>query len=227
MKKFTFLIIFLLLVFTIFATMAVAPSAQPTQWRVYNLKPDTNSLWDINKVKSGEGNLGEFPIQQFISTTSGSFAVYLLTNYNNDITGKTFNANVAWTPGPYKTRANSGAYVRFEFQDTTAGQYDSNDYWWSTVSLDLNNPESDSLAASLSDRNQWTNQSGKSASNDTENWQQWQGDIVHMSPYDGFTKAMKNVKQLGLSFGNSGSYASGVALDGKTGTFTLIDFTIN
>ena len=228
MKKFTFLIIFVVLVFTIFATMAVAPSDQPTQWRVYNLKPDTASYWDINKVKSSEGNLGEFPLQQFISTTSGSFAVYLLTNYNNDITDKTFNAELAWTPGIYKTRANSGAYVRLEFQDVTAGPYDSNDYWWSTDNLDLIAGSGDTLEAALPNRTLWTNQNGLSASNTTTiNWTDWAGNFIAESPSDGFTKAMKNVKQLGLSFGNANSYASGVALDGGTGTFQLIDFTIN
>lgn len=96
----------------------------------HNVKPDTSSYWDINKLESLEGGLGQFPIQQFDTKTTGSFVVYLLTNNNNDITGKTFSADVRWTPGTYKTRGTgSGAYVRFEFQDTTAGAYDSNDYW--------------------------------------------------------------------------------------------------
>ena len=38
-----------------------------------------------------------------------------------------------------------------------------------------------------------------------------------MSPYDGFTKAMQNVKQLGLSFGSSCTYASGTAINGAPG----------
>lgn len=47
-----------------------------------------------------------------------------------------------------------------------------------------------------------------------------------VSPYDGFTNAMANVKQLGLAFGSAGSYASGIALDGGAGTFTMTGFTV-
>jgi hypothetical protein len=193
-------------------------------WRVYNVKPATSSYWDINKLATN----GTFPIQQFDTQTSGSFAVYVLNNYNVDVTGKTLTADLAWTPGTYKTRSATcaGAYVRFEFQDVTAGRYDSNDYWWSTVNLDLNAVTSGDLIASLADRTLWTNQSGKSATDPTEDWQQWQGDVVHMSPFDGFTKAMKNVKQIGLSFGSSCTYASGVALDVGSGTFTMTSYTV-
>ncbi len=47
-----------------------------------------------------------------------------------------------------------------------------------------------------------------------------------VSPSDGFTHAMANVKQVGLSFGSAGSYASGIALDGNPGTFTMTSFTV-
>ena len=46
------------------------------------------------------------------------------------------------------------------------------------------------------------------------------------SPYDGFTNALKNVKEVGLSFGGSG-YARGVALDGGTASFQLNSFTVS
>jgi hypothetical protein len=95
------------------------------------------------------------------------------------------------------------------------------------VNLDLNAVSTGSLSASLAERTLWTNQSGKSATDTTQDWVEWQGDIVHMSPFDGFTKAMKNVKQLGLSFGNTcSSYASGVALDGGTGMLQLHTFSL-
>jgi hypothetical protein len=197
-------------------------------WRIYNIKPDSSAYWDINKAMSLDGGGLQFPIQQFESTASGSFAVYLLANYNVELAGKTICARgLSWSPGVYETRStvHPGAYVRFWFQDVAAGPYDSNDYWWSTVSLDLNGAGSGDLVASLSDRALWTNQSGKPATDRTEDWLQWQGDIVHMSPYDGFTRAMKNVKQFGLSFGSSGSYASGVALDGGPGVFAVKSFT--
>jgi hypothetical protein len=197
-------------------------------WKVYNVKPATSSYWDINKVKLDANGTLSFPIQQFVSPTTGSFAVYLLDNYNVNITDKVLNADLAWTAGIYETRSTvcAGAYVRFEFQDVTAGRYDSNDYWWSTVNFDLNTATIGTLNASLQDRTLWTNQAGRSATDNTAPWTDWTGATVAMSPYDGFTKAMKNVKQLGLSFGSSCTYASGVALDGKTGTFTVSAFTV-
>lgn len=207
-------------------------AAKPTNdlmgqaWRVYNVMPATSSYWDINKLAAN----GTFPIQQFVDTTHGSFAVYVLNNYNVSLkTSQTLSADLAWTAGTYKTRSTvcSGAYVRFEFQDVTAGPYNSNDYWWSTVNLDLNAlPSSGTLTASLTDRTLWTNQNGMLATDMTTDWTDWTGATVAMSPYDGFTNAMKNVKQLGLSLGSSCTYASGVALVGGPGTFTMSSFTI-
>ena len=194
------------------------------QWRVFNVKPDTSSYWDINHVVKDAAGALLVPIQQFESPTTGSFAVYLVNNYNVNLTGKTLTASMFWTPGTYKTRSTvfAGAYVRFEFQDVASGPYDSNDYWWSTVSLDLNAGSSGDLAASLADRTLWTNQAGKSATDTTTNWMDWTGSVVAMSPYDGFTRALKKVKQLSLSFGSAGSYASGVAFDGGTATITVL-----
>lgn len=203
-----------------------------TNWRVYNIKPATSSFWDINKPES-DGSVGyTFPIQQFESTTTGSFAVYFLNNYNVDMTDKTLSANMDWTPGTYKTRSGviPGAYVRFEFQDVTAGPYTSSDYWWSTGSnsLDLNAVSSGTLTVPLTDRTLWTNICGQSA-NDQNVYGGPNcvgGTDPDVSPYDGFTNAMKNVKQVGLSFGNAGRYASGVALTEGTGLFNVASFTI-
>jgi hypothetical protein len=104
----------------------------------------------------------------------------------------------------------------------------SNDYWWSSGanSLDLNAVTSGSFTASLTNRSLWTNQAGKSATDTTAPWTDWTGATVTLSPYEGFTKAMKNVKQVGLSFGNSCTYASGVALDLGPGAFWLDSVTV-
>lgn len=210
-------------------TAASTTDLSSANWRAYNVKPATSSFWDINKAASVSTGGVQIPIAQFLTPTTGSFAVYLLDNYNVDMTGKTIAANVSWTPSTaYTTRSSTctGAYVRLEFQDVMAGPYDSNDYWWSTVSLDLNTLTTGQLSASLADRTLWTNQSGKSATDTTANWVEWQGDTVAMSPYDGFSQAMKKVKQVGLSFGSSCTYASGVAIAGDVGTFSLSSFTI-
>jgi hypothetical protein len=95
-----------------------------------------------------------------------------------------------------------------------------------TNSLDLNAVTGGDLSVPLTDRTLWTNQPGKSASDRTPNWQDWTGTWVALSPYDGFTKAMKNVKEIGLSLGSKCRYASGVALVEGTGTFTVNSFTI-
>ena len=214
-----------------FAVASDLFSAKNKNWRVYNVEPATNSFWDINKAQSdGSGGL-QFPFQQFVSPTEGSFAVYLLNNYNVDITGKTITADVSWTPATtYKTRSTvcPGAYVRLEFQDVAAGRYNSNDYWWSTVNYDLNAVNSGTLTASLADRALWTNQNGLPATdNTTVNWTDWQGNLIAESPAEGFENAMKNVKQIGLSFGSSCTYASGVAAEGTdAASFHMTSFTV-
>ena len=203
-------------------------------WRVYNAMPATAKFWDINQLQALDGGVGTFPFQQYDSPTTGSFAIYLLLNSNYDITDKIIAANVAisGTPGAFYTRSGttcSGAFVRLEFQDVTAGPYDSNDYWWSANAVDLSTLTTDqALSASTADANRanWTNQAGLPATNTTPNWTDWTGATVALSPYDGFTKALKNVKQLGLSFGSSCRYASGVAVQNTGAAFDLLSYTV-
>jgi hypothetical protein len=187
-------------------------------------------LWDINKPLALSGGVLEFPIQQFLTKSTGSFAIYLLNNHNVNITGQTFNMQASWTTGVYETRAPScsGAFVRFECQDVTASSFTSSDYWWSSVNLDLNAVSTGSLSASLADRTLWSNICGQFATDTTAHpGPNCVGTTdPAVSPYDGFTAAMKNSKQLGLSFGSSCTFASGVALDGGTGTFQLFSFSI-
>lgn len=216
-------------------TPGIAPMASMapanTNWKVYNILPATSKLWDINQLDASADNVGSFPINQFLTQTTGSFAVYLLNNYNVDITDETFVMTAAWTAGNYVTRgpATDGAYVRFVFKDVTSGPYTSNDYWWSSANCSLNGQITCSLlTAALTDRALWSNICGQRA-DDTNTYPGANcvgGTDPAVSPYDGFTNAMKNVKQVGLSFGRASRYASGVALIGETGTFTLNAFTI-
>jgi hypothetical protein len=229
-KRILFVVIMAMAIVSLVASPVFAGDFAVKNWRVFNVMPDTAKYWDINPVKNSEGI--QFPIQQFDTKTTGSFAVYFLANYNFNLTGKTMTTSVSWTQGTYETRGTApGAYVRFWFQDVASGPYDVNDYWWSTVSLDLNTLSSSSgqLLASLGDRTLWTNMAGLPATDDTTEhyYAPWNNSTAKDTPYDGFTKAMKNVKQLGLSFGSSASYASGVAFDGGTGMFNVSSFTIN
>jgi hypothetical protein len=225
----------ILMALMVFAVAVPSASGQSLgkNWKVYNGEPATARFWDIDKPLPLSGGVLQFPIQQFLSPTTGSFAIYVLNNYNVDITGRTFNMTASWTPGVYETRSTtcSGAHVRFEFQDVTASSFTSSDYWWSTVSLDLNAVSYAgapmNLTASL-DRTLWTNICGQSATDTTPHpGANCVGTTdPNVSPYDGFTAAMKDTKQLGLSFGSDCRYASGVALDGGTGMFQLHTFSI-
>jgi hypothetical protein len=116
---------------TIMPASAQGKSQDPGKnWRVYNGEPDTSFFWDINKPQTLAGGVLQFPVQPFQSTSTGSFVIYLYNNYNADITDKTFTMSTNWTSGTYATRSTvfPGAFVRFEFQDVTSGQFTSNDY---------------------------------------------------------------------------------------------------
>jgi hypothetical protein len=214
-----------------------AVAAKPTTtnlmgqgWRIQYLVPATSALWDINKVKLVAGE-PSFPVKEFDSKTTGSFAVYFQTNWNTSLAGTTLTATADWADGTYETRSNAfdGAYGRFWFQDAI-GNYTSNSYWWySGDRLDLNGSTSGTLSASLTNRAHWSNLCGQVATDTTAH----PGDNCvggtdpAVSPYDGFTNAMKNVKQLGISFGSAGSYASGIALVDGPGPSSVSAFTIN
>jgi hypothetical protein len=204
-----------------------------TNWRVYNIMPATSKLWDINPAQATSSGGLQFPIQQFLTTTTGSFVVYLSANYNKNITGKTFYTAASWTSGTYVTRgaASDGAFVRFWFQDVTSGPYGASDYWFSTGtnSLDMNAVTGGTLSVALTDPTLWTNLCGQRA-DDTATYSGPDcvgGTYSSVTPAAGFANAMKNVKQLGLVFGRGSSYASGVAHIDSPGIFTVSTFTIN
>ncbi len=218
--------------------LAVAPNAAARNWRLFSVMPATSAFWDIDPLSPTSSDVAEFPFQPFVSDTTGEFAVYLEINYNYDITGKTITADVNWDPGTFGTQryqayqGNSPdptAYVRLEFQDVASGKYTANDYWWYSGYLDLNAVTSGTLTASLTDRAGWTNICGKQASDHTiySGPDCVGGFFPAVSPYDGFTYAMKHVKIVSLSFGRASRYASGVAVVGGPATFTLSSFTIN
>jgi hypothetical protein len=215
------------------STLAAKPTTTDlmgSPWRIFNAMPATSSFWDINKVKLASSAL-TFPIAKFDTPTTGSFATYFSTNYNTDIAGRTFNVTANWTGGTYETRSGAGGYARFWFQDVTSGPYTSNDYWWYSGSvLDLNTVTlSGSVTAPLVASASWTNICGQSAIDAVAHPGPncVGGTDPNVSPAAGFANAMKNVKQLGLSFGNDGGYAKGIALDGGTGTFSVSAFFLS
>jgi hypothetical protein len=186
-------------------------------WRVFNINPDVPKLWDIKQAQSlNTGGVG-FTFNQL---SSGWFTVYLNTNFI-DLTGKTMmTADANWTTGTqYVNRAQTqepGARFRLYFQ-SAQGNYNANDYWWSMVYCDLNTQSACTLSVSLADRTAWTNLCGQPADDITvyTGPNCVGGTYPGVSPYDGFTKAMRNVKDVGLSFGRPSAYASGVANAGS------------
>lgn len=230
-KKLGVLSVFALLVTSAFTTPVAAQrpdgDLSNKNWRVFNINPDVPKLWDINQAQSlNTGGVG-FTFNQL---SSGWFTVYLNTNFI-DLTGKTsIIADTSWTASTlYVNRAltTDGALFRLYFQ-SAQGNYNSNDYWWSSDFCDLNGASVCNLTVSLNDRTHWSNLCGQSATDI----------IAHpgpncvggtdpaVSPYDGFTKAKRNVKDVGLSFGRASRFASGVAIDGAAASLRLNSFKV-
>jgi hypothetical protein len=211
-KKLGVLSVFALLVTFAFTIPAVAQDLSNKNWRVFNINPDVPKLWDINKAESLDPGVGF----AFYKLSTGWFTVYLNTNYG-DLTDKTsILADSSWTPSAqYVNRSltPADAHFRHYFQ-SAQGNYNSNDYWWSTDSCDLNTQSACNLTVSLNDRAHWTNLCGQSALDPVPHPGPncVGGTDPAVSPYDGFTKAKRNVKDVGLSFGRASAYASGVAI---------------
>jgi len=229
-KKLGVLSLFALLVTFAFTTPVAAqrpgPDLSANNWRVFNIDTSVPKLWDINKAEAlGTGGV-QFPFQT--STTGGAwngtgwFSAYLKSNYNRDLTGKLISATVTVvaTPGTScwtrtSACANTGvdAYVRLEFQSAT-GNYNASDYWWSTgntwnLSTIANVPTT--LTLSTTNAAAWSNIDGQTGLQDPA----------------GFAAALKNVKEIGVAFGSSCSYASGVNVSGGTASFQLNSYTVS
>jgi hypothetical protein len=205
-------------------SFAVVSDLSAMNWRVFNIDTSVPKLWDINKAQSLDGSGVQFPFQTSTGQPwngTGWFSVYLKTNYNRDLTGKTITAIVdvvADADTKFWTRtsacANTGvdAYVRLEFQSAT-GNYDASDYWWSTgntwnLSTIANVPTT--LSLSTNDAALWSNIGGQTGADDPA----------------GFAAALKNVKEIGVAFGSSCSYASGVNVSGGPASFQLQSYTV-
>jgi len=227
LKKLSLFTIFAALMLA-FTSSAFAQELTTKQWRVFNINRDVAKLWDINKAGSAPTGIVGFTFPQL---SSGWYAVYLNTNFGDlsDMSAMTTTAN--WTTSAYVNRASlpsNSAYFRFYFQ-SAEGNYNSNDYWWSTDACYLNTSSSCTLSASLTDRTKWTNLCGQSATDMTPHPGPncVGGTDPNMSPYDGFTNAKRNVKSVGLSFGGGSFYANGVANSLTTpASFTVASYAV-
>jgi hypothetical protein len=205
-------------------------SAKANTWRVFNIDDSVPKLWDINKAEALSTGGVWFPFQT--STTAGAwdgtgwFTVYLKTNYNRDLTGKTITAIVDvvapagtlfWTRTSACANAGSDAYVRLEFQSAT-GTNDASDYWWSTGSTWNLSTIANSTIANVST-------TLSLSTNDGAFWSNMNGHTGIQDPI-GFAAALKNVKEIGVAFGSSCRYASGVNVSGGPASFQLQSYTV-
>ena len=197
-------------------------------WRVFNINRNVAKLWDINQAKASGDGIGF----TFNLLPPAWYTAYLKTNYNVDLTGKTITAVTNWTSGAlYQNRASSpasDAHFRIVFI-SEEGNYNSNSYWWNTGgnNLDLNAVSSGTLIGDLTAPAQWSNICGQSATDKTPHPGPncIGGTDPAVSPADGFANAMKNVNEVGLSFGGGSFYANGVAST-TSATFELSSFRV-
>ena len=97
-----------------------------------------------------------------------------------------------------------------------AGAYQPTDYWWSDVQgattlLAAEVPDGVTLTAHTANLSDWSDINGTLAT----------------AVPDAFYAALKNVKEVSLSFGGGGCFAHGVAVSGGSATFQLWSFDIS
>ena len=230
-KLFTlFMTVFVLALF-VSPVMAVKPTntVLVKNWFVYNRSSVFAKLWDDNKATAlGNGGVG-FEFNQESTTW---YSAYLKAHYNGDLTGTTITANVSVTDSSSPTfvsRLGGTPTVGIVIK-SAEGNWGVNDYWWPTNRVPLSTLGTDvdiTASTSESDRANWINICGKSANDPTvySGPDCVGGTYPAESPYEGFTNALKNVKEVGLSFGGNG-YARGVALSSGTASFQLNSFIV-
>lgn len=219
----------LMLASSVFPVFAAKPTVNVLvkNWMVYNRSDAFAKLWDDNKATALE-NGGVGFVFNNVSTTW--YTAYLKAHYNGDLTDTTIIANVSVTDSSspeFVSRGGGTPTVGLVIK-SAEGNWGVNDYWWPTNRQPLSALGTNvDISASTADRTIWINICGKSAT-DTLVYSGPDcvgGTYPTESPYDGFTNALKNVKEVGLSFGGSG-YARGVALSSGTASFQLNSFTV-
>ncbi len=174
-----------------------------------------------------------FQVPQGVAGYGGVHSVYLVTQWSGSLTtSNSISVAANWTPSNYVTRdaTNDGAYGRLEIQDlTSSGGYNMNDYWWyNGTKFDLNSNSSGNFNAPLSDLGNWINICGHSAADTTDVFDCMTGKTLSMSPAQGFINAIANIREINISFGRNGSYASGIATTATSPVyFNLTQLGIN
>jgi hypothetical protein len=194
--------------------LATGESAR--QWRAEDvfLQPCDYWGWHVRKPLVLDPCGFEVPFNNY---WSGEYTVYLHNTWTGDLTGMEITATISirvdsGDPEFLTRTLGDTAFVRLEFQ-TTTGSWDELDYWWSysCFSLDELVGTSKTLTVPLDDGASWQCINGG-----------WTGE-THAEE---FAEALANVHEVGVSFGRSASWASGVAVDGGEATFVVESYII-
>jgi hypothetical protein len=200
-------------------TVSSALASEAGHWRVLETVtlPNGNTNF-MTSHPMATGDVLKFPIP----APSDGYVNYMLQNYNRDLTDTTITATVSVSASdgatfvfPLDCGGTIPPSVRIEFQDTSAGAYQPTDYWWSdvqgatTLSAAVGAPVT--LTADTTNLSDWSDINGTSATD----------------AQAAFSAALKNVKEVSLSFGGGGCFAHGVAVSNGSATFQLWSFDIS
>lgn len=146
-------------------------------------------------------------------------------NLLGDLTGKSVSAsftvsgltpNISFIYGGEPSCGGTTAYVRYYFETSNAGGFDETHYWWSNpvhIDFSVNGGPVSLDTVPLTDGSQWSD---------------FFGHFGNVSPYSaGFTAAVSNVTEIGLSFGGGCFFENGVGTNDGSGTFTLNTYMAN
>lgn len=233
-----------LTVFSAIAILALMPltgvafagssTSSPTQWAIYGETTQPNGNLNFHPI--GHGMTFAMPDA---TAASPAFVNYMLDTYTASLaesntisatinitgtTGATIQGNPLWTT--IYGSPTTPAFVRLFFQSNlpsdgsavcVPGNDNSGNYWWAGVSsytfvAGTGSSAIVTMTATLAPSN-WSGICGGAGS----------------ANIPAFDNALANVKYVGISFGSGYFYASGVGVDGSTGsaTFQLVSFTVS
>lgn len=210
---------------------AGSSTSSPTQWAIYGQSTLPNGGMTFRPIGHGMS----FAIPDATSS-SPTFVNYMLDTYTASLSeSDTITATFAVTATSTSTaiigdsfggvNPTTPAFVRLFIQanlpaDGSAtcvgGHANEDNYWWADVSsytfVKGGSGGSVTMAATLNYAN-WSGICGNPASGNPS----------------GFDQALANIKYIGLSFGSGYYFASGVGVDGSTGsaTFQLVSYTVS
>lgn len=220
----------LALAVVVLATAVGVLADKGANWKVYSINRSKQSLGaTLVKPDPTDGSISF----AFLSTPDTAFLLANHPSYRGSLLGSLLNKTASAIVGVTVTGTPSFTYfgepgcgagtaaVRFFFETDTSGKFDENDYWWSDPTVEKLVPAKVAMATLLTgdkemevtfEPSQWTNVNGHRAGT---------------SPYTAaFIAAAEDVRQIGLTFGDGCSFASGVGLSGGSGVFQLKQFVV-